>query len=362
LKDELAERVLANVMSWDGPQLASFAPKLQALAHHKYDEYEGYRPGVKFLESLGSWLSQMEPDERGSAVDFVLSRLVFVSRGELDHAIETVYPHVIKPLLLERTSKELNVPTHRIRELISSSVFRELQRKTLILGLSDGARLDRLRRFSPDLSHEQFYLVPELADPSAKGMAKKLKEALSKLELGGTALFRQVLLIDDFTGSGATLLRQDVDATWTGKLWKAHREIERLKGDVIAEDAQVCVIVYISSQIAEENITGRLKQAGLDWRLLTVQRLSNELRVVDGPMVDLCRKYFDPILVDEHLKVGGTGPALGFAGVALPLVLYHNTPNDSISLLWADSSDRSDSKLKRHALFPRRERHQSQRP
>lgn len=362
MKDDLAERVLANVMAWEGPQLAQFAPMLQALAHHKYDEYEGYRPGVKFLESLGLWLAQMEPDERASAVDFVLSQLVFVSRGELDHAIETVYPDIIKPLLLERTSKESAIAPHRIRLLTSSALFRELQRKTLILGLSDGARLDRLRRFSPELSHEQFYLVPELAVGSAKGMAQKLEEALQKLNLEGPALFRQLLLVDDFTGSGATLLRQNDDRSWTGKLWKAHNEIERLKGEVIANDAQVCVITYVASQIAQENLAHRLKQANLDWRLLTVQRLSNELRVLNGPMVELCRKYFDPVLIDEHLRVGGERPDLGFAGVALPLVLYHNTPNDSISLLWADSSDRSDSLLRRHALFPRRERHQSQRP
>ena len=46
---------------------------------------------------------------------------------------------------------------------------------------------------------------------------------------------------------------------------------------------------------------------------------------------------------------------------ALPVVLHHNTPNNSISLLWADTTDREDGS-KRHALFPRYERHHADRP
>ena len=57
----------------------------------------------------------------------------------------------------------------------------------------------------------------------------------------------------------------------------------------------------------------------------------------------------------------GSDPSLGFGGFALPVVLHHNTPNNSVGQLWADTSERNDG-ANRRALFPRRERHNPERP
>ena len=78
MKDELAERLLSKVMNWSAEQLRDHGGALQDLARYKYDEYEGFRLGEKFLESLARWLHQFEPEERRIAVNFVLKRLVFI--------------------------------------------------------------------------------------------------------------------------------------------------------------------------------------------------------------------------------------------------------------------------------------------
>src|SRR5439155_17049207 len=45
--------------------------------------------------------------------------------------------------------------------------------------------------------------------------------------------------------------------------------------------------------------------------------------------------YYDPKASDKHILVGGTTSAqLGFAACALPVVLSHNTPNNSVYVLW----------------------------
>ena len=59
MRDDLAERVLAHVMSWDSAQITKFGACLQDLARYKYDEYEGFGPGEKFVESLAAWLWQL---------------------------------------------------------------------------------------------------------------------------------------------------------------------------------------------------------------------------------------------------------------------------------------------------------------
>ena len=92
-----------------------------------------------------------------------------------------------------------------------------------------------------------------------------------------------------------------------------------------------------------------------------VQILPDSLSQIGNPIVALSQKYFDPVLRDEHKAKGGSDPFLGFGGLALLVVLHHNTPNNSVGLLWADTSERDDG-AKRRALFPRRERHNPERP
>ncbi len=165
MKDRLASDVLAKVMTWGAAEVAAVAPKLQMLASHKYDSYEGYKPGVKFLENLSAWLARF-PDlpSRRVALRFVLDQLVFVSRAELDHLIETVYPDIIRPMVMRETAELLGVSPFAVARIAASPLFLERQRKILVLGLSDGARIDRLRRSSPGLSHEQIYLATDLGD------------------------------------------------------------------------------------------------------------------------------------------------------------------------------------------------------
>jgi hypothetical protein len=54
MRDDLAGKVLAHVMKWDLGQIAQFGAYLQDLARYKYDEYEGFGPGEKFVESLAA--------------------------------------------------------------------------------------------------------------------------------------------------------------------------------------------------------------------------------------------------------------------------------------------------------------------
>ena len=75
----------------------------------------------------------------------------------------------------------------------------------------------------------------------------------------------------------------------------------------------------------------------------------------------LTRSYYDPIIRTRHTDVGGvTHLGLGYGGCALPLVLDHNTPNNAVALLWAetDGGDRGGvNALAMRPLFRRRQRH-----
>ena len=62
-------------------------------------------------------------------------------------------------------------------------------------------------------------------------------------------------------------------------------------------------------------------------------------------------RYFDKDADDEHSNVGGSSSRLGYANCRLPLVLTHNTPNNSIFLLRGEYAQTFTG------LFPRVSRH-----
>jgi hypothetical protein len=358
MKDDLAEELLGKIMGWQGPELANYGPALQALAEYKYDEYGTFRPGEHFLESLARWLAQLATlEERRTAFEFVMKRLVFISDAEIEHAIELVYRDIVRPLVRGRVAATRQLAPHLVRKLTADPLFKSLQRRLLILGLSDGARLDRLRRASPELSHEQFALVPTPSEQQVKKMCGKLEKALKELELPGEAKFNHVLLIDDFTGSGFTMIREDADG-FGGKLVDVKKNLDALANvGLLDANTGVTVITYVASEAAERVIVDHLQRAGIPWTFRMIQRIPDASRVVDPAMEALCRKYYDSALEDEH-----KGNAMfGYKDCRLPLVLTHNTPNNSICLLWIDTSEMPGT-LRRHALFPRYERHSANRP
>jgi hypothetical protein len=74
------------------------------------------------------------------------------------------------------------------------------------------------------------------------------------------------------------------------------------------------------------------------------------------PFLKLVDTYYDDSIETKHMKLGGEDARLGFGKCALPLVLEHNTPNNSLALLWADT-DGENGKHSMRPLFRRRQRH-----
>lgn len=361
MKSDLAERLLKALMDWDISRFGNEVARLQMLASHKYDEYGGYRAGVKFAENLARWLEQFEDSERDLAFDFVMHRLVFISEGEMAHLIEIAYPDVLEPRLLHRAALRLEVPNYRVHAIATSPEFLALRRRTLFLGLSDGARLDRLRRAS-GLSHEQFvqdYLIDE---GQAHGAQEELAKALDTQDLPGDPTFRQVVLVDDFSGSGRTLIRLDDDSpSPKGKLVKFADRLALLDNwGILAADTQVSLLLYVATTQSVAHVLATKADFGLgDWVIDVVQELGPDLRVdrTDPAMTQLCFEYYDPDTADKHKA----DTPIGYDDCALPVVLGHNTPNNSICLLWAET-DGDGEAPGRKALFPRYERHHRDRP
>lgn len=183
MKEALAERLLAKVMGWDGENVAGERPLLEAMANLKYDEYQQFSPGIRFIESLALWLNQFKTkEEMVIAYNFVKNRMIFFSDAEIAHLISIAYPDHIRPLLIKHAADYLKIPEIFISKIINNSKFKILKRQCLFLGLSDGSRIDAFRRSNTHyLSHEQIWQTYDISLEKSISMKDKLNKDLSHL-------------------------------------------------------------------------------------------------------------------------------------------------------------------------------------
>lgn len=367
MRDELAENLLAKVMGWSDEEKARERAILQDLARYKYDEYQQYAPGRRFIESLALWLRQfLTAAERKTAYEFVRNRLVFISTPELRQLVDLSFPTAIRPSLIALAARRAGIDPLRVKAVVASRDYRTALRQTLFLGLSDGARTDVFRRAYPEVSNEQIWHAYDISDEKATSMGKKLAKDLTS-QLGreptdAESRFHTICLLDDFTASGTTYIRKE-DGVWDGKI---PRIVTRLMTDgdalsnlVAAQNIRIVVCIYVAADQAIRHLQDHLKDftfAKGTIELRVVYELPPETRLddaVDAPFLALAKddRYFDASADDEHGDVGGTTTRLGYAACRLPVVLSHNTPNNSVFVL------RGEYAHTFVGLFPRISRH-----
>ncbi len=369
MQRELAENLLARIMDWDDATKAEERVRLERFAAYKYDQYQQFAPGRRFLESLALWLRQFEEgDERKVAYEFVRDRLVFISNEEMNSLVDLAFPTVVRPILLRDAAKESGNSAYHSKAIEASKSYRRLLRKMLVLGLSDGARTDRFRRVNaPTVSHEQVFHAYDISERKAGDMVDKLREDLAEImncePVPTDARFRYAVLLDDFSASGFSYIRKAKESDrWEGKIPKIVRDLssgEGLGRCFADSEVRVLVVLYIASKQAKEQIHEALadlpfEKGNVDLHVVFELDQATQLNPnVDQTLFRLLEKekYFDDRVDDEHAEVGGTSMRLGFADGRLPLVLSHNTPNNSIYVLWAE--DGHDVL----GLFPRVSRH-----
>ena len=376
MNPEVALRVLGRIMLWSDERARTEFAWLRLMGRLKYDGYRDFRAGMRFIESLATWLQQFAEDHRETAYTFVRNALVYIGPSEMQKLVEQFFPHTVRSHLTRMVAAEHDSPSYRV--LVDPQLQRAidlLQRKTLFMGLSDGARIDTIRHANArHLSNEQVVQGTQVDTDKWRDLLDNLRRDLSD----PTARFRLVYLIDDFTASGTSFLRFDRgNESWKGKLCRFKDSVDsanrNLPDDAIFDDDwHLCTHHYLASYNAAQAIRTRLDKAtptfGQAWASKTTASFGMvfppDLPIDpsrDADFVRLTNTYYDPILRTKHTDIGGAKHlGLGYGACALPVVLEHNTPNNSVALLWAETDggmrDQSPAPSMR-PLFRRRHRH-----
>lgn len=362
MREQLAETLLRRVMDWSEEDVARERPVLQALADYKYDGYEQYHPGMRFLESLARWLGQFPKlSQRHEAYKFFRAHLMYVSRAEMQHLVANSYLDVVRPSLLARAAADEGEKPYLIGSVEKSLAFKVRQRSCLFVGLSDGARTDVLRRANPILSNEQVLADYHGLASQSEELLEDLRSDLSNLGVENTenAHFTSLILLDDFSASGLSYLRQEEEQR-KGKIAKILKLLDEAPNLIYPEDLEVTVLIYIASERALQHLDNELAQLSDSipgqWSVEHMQKLPAESiieRGKDTELDELIDLTYNEIINDKHMKKGGTDGRYGFADCGLSVVLAHNTPNNSLAMLWADVEPA-------RALFPRVTRHREE--
>lgn len=387
MNSNLASLLLSSVMSWDYVGLNSERPELEFMGSMKYDAYDRFMPGTRFMSSLVQWLNQFDEEDRATVLNFVKKKLVFISSPQMNYLVDLLYDSKIRPILLRKATENAQTPSYILCNKKVQKQFEIEKRSSLVVGLSDGAHTDILRR-SAGFSNEQVLTNYYPDGKKLKDMLKDLRED-KKLEGVENVYFRNIFLIDDFTASGKSFVRYDEKAKkFKGKLSKIIDELyatniepteeEKKKGkkeelhlsyllDANQPEIHIDILFCMATQKAEDNIRKSLDDFlekrsydKIKYHIHVVQKLDESLsRDITGDP-DLMRVLEKPKYLHQNLKddtaykVGNVNrPYLGFDECALPVVLSHNTPNNSLPILWQDTDDEKQFK----GLFPRISRH-----
>lgn len=421
MKRELSLRLLRNILPdppWSEEHLQELVSEFDVLAEHKYNFYEMYQPGRLFFENLYLWLSVFTEEERTAALKFVRENLIFISREEFQQLAQVLYYDRVYQRQIDIASQKTGLPRHRVRMLAESTEMQRIKRSSLYVAMSDGARIDYFRRQNLSISNEQVLPTYYPSEDKATGLISDLEKNLGK----GTR-FECLFLMDDFCGSGRTLLREvvkvgldtplegfvvpqqmkarlsyrpdnrelalayggNVDPQLeetllalndTGSYREAVKELlrkyaaretelagslKRIASDtplpgMLSENARVYLCPLLTTQYALDRLNPlllRLPAPLNTMEILPGAVLPDSVRVrppivghSSGQTIStLCENHYSEEYEDEH-----TGSIkYGYDDCGLPLVLHHNTPNNSIYLLW--------SRKMQTPLFVRYERH-----
>lgn len=365
----LLEKVISSIDGVDEDKTQSYIKYFQALARYKYDNYQQYSAGLRFIETLAIWLEQFDSSDKKIALDFIMERVVYISSAEINLIAESCFVDKLQYILMDITAEKLDIPKYKLKNIEESIDYKILRRQSLFCGLSDGARLDIFRRANTGiLSHEQIYLTYELSEQRVAKMKDELVEDLKnsyQLDIdtnSNESKFKSLFLIDDFSASGTSYLKQNTEGHLKGKIAGLYKDLfgnEKSKIELAFDknNLKIYIILYICSTQAKQTIESNFDKLFELYEhrpeLIIMHELDEKYKIQNNEKIfSLCKtdKYYDKELIeDKHTQ---KNIQLGFSDCALPLILEHNTPNNSVPLLWTYEYSEIFK-----GLFPRIPRH-----
>ena len=378
MRFNLAKQFLAQLMNWDDIEATERLKEIDLMADIKYDSYDQFMPGIKFVGNFYLWLSQFKEEERQLMYDFVKKYIIYINSNQISHLIDLLYNTKIIPLIREKVVGDFKQKGQLVNKfnyqlLDNSQEFKSHKRKTLFIGLSDGSHIDIIRRNSY-LNNDQVLTNYYPDDNKIDDLVKELGKS-DDLANDEEKKFESIVLVDDFTASGTSFIRVKDDGSFSGKLPSFFTELENNKifKKLLTDGYEVRLFFLIATKNAFTYIKDTLAQymhqhEGLKIEVNCIQTLDENAKFTNHQeqeardMLAVIGKkcYIHEEALTDAYKNSYADDAekryhLGYKQCALTVVLNHNTPNNSLPIIWQPK--KTDNKQPLYPLFYRITRH-----
>lgn len=186
MNQDLGLKILSEIMAWNDDRAREEFRWLRLMARLKYDGYRDFQAGMRFIESLATWLQQFKPEERETAYAFVRHTLVYIGPSEMQRLVEQFYPRTVRDRLIRTVAGERSLPTYRVLvDPDARAAAERLRRQTLFMALSDGARIDIVRHSNAGLlSNEQLVVATQVDRDKWQDLLKNYETTYKMKRLG----------------------------------------------------------------------------------------------------------------------------------------------------------------------------------
>src|ERR1035437_10036010 len=114
MNQRLGLRLLGEVMQWSDEQARDEFRWLKLMSRFRYDGYEDFRAGARFIERLSVWLQQFKQQDREVAYEFLKKRLIYIGPAEMQLLVERLYTEIVERRLLREVATQRGIPPYQI--------------------------------------------------------------------------------------------------------------------------------------------------------------------------------------------------------------------------------------------------------
>ena len=121
MRNDIAQALMLNVLNGSSFEAVDDARKyFQNMAKYKYDDYQQFYPGMRFIERFALWLAQFNDADKAVALKFVREKVIFISQLEMNLLVSSAFPDVIREYFIKDVSEEIKEPEYNIAKILAS--------------------------------------------------------------------------------------------------------------------------------------------------------------------------------------------------------------------------------------------------
>ena len=275
--------------------------------------WENRTHGPKIME----WLSNFDNDEEKEAALYLLSKLLYFNSHSIRCLLKALYRDLYRYPIIE-TIRRANNDT--LDSILIETYFQEELEKTRFLGVGNpaesGVHLLYYFRQENKIPKDLFINTDDIIEYNDEGKCQ-LREAYKDV--------KHYVFIDDLCGSGKQATSNDSNVK---------RCVQHLRD--IVQDAKISYFMLFGLSKGIQVI----RDSGLYDQACSVVELDDSYRCFSNNsrfFEDEEQKNFSKEMAYKHgSKLINSVNALGFGDCQLLLSMHHNTPDNTLPIIWYD--------------------------